>query len=206
MKKITFFIVTLLLFSNNALAKTNDGFFLRTFATIEYSAPSIGGGAHNSRFRTNDLGEQLINFENIAIGAHFRVNKFLGFNLNWAQSELSNNKLAAAPNLRRKAHFDIEHYNITALFYAPKVANSLEFFAELGVSDMKSKINYITSSNSLVSRKSHATAIIYGAGFQFLPFEKSQDAIRFSMQKYSPVLGLLDANYTTFRIGYLKAF
>jgi hypothetical protein len=34
----------------------------------------------------------------------------------------------------------------------------------------------------------------------------SEDAIRFSFQKYAGKMGLLNAQLTTVRIGYMKAF
>jgi hypothetical protein len=47
---------------------------------------------------------------------------------------------------------------------------------------------------------------LFGAGFQLTPFTKSEDAIRFSFQRYAPNLGLIHSDYTTVRVGYMKAF
>jgi hypothetical protein len=208
MKRNIFFILILLLISNKSFAekvKNDNGFFLKSYATIEYSAPSIGGGGSNSRFRTNVFERQIKDFENIAIGANFRVHKLLGFNINWVQSEMNNHSVSGL-SLSRRANFNIDHYNISALFFTPKVNDMLEFFAELGVSDMKSKLNYIDSSGNSFSGKSHVTAFIYGAGLQFSPFAKSKDAFRFSVQKYTPSSSLINGDYMTARVGYLKAF
>jgi len=205
MKRTIFYIVILSLFSAKTFAKTPDGFFFKPAVTIEYSAPEISGGGVNTDFKTSQsLFDQIIDFENIAVGGNFRVHENLGFNANFAQSAMDNHELFNVGSLSRKANLRIDQYNFSALFYAPIVKNLFEAFAELGVSDINSKLTYTRSNGVSFSGKAHETKAIYGAGFQINLTES--DAIRFSVQKYSGKLALLNANYTTIRIGYLKAF
>lgn len=204
MKKIIFFVATLSLFSANSFAKTADGFFFRPSISIEYSAPSLSNSG-SKNFHSNNLGKQISGFENIALGGNFRVHKFLGFNANWVQGALSDNSLQNVGYLNNKARFKFDQYNFSALAYLP-VNEFVEFFAEAGVSDIHSRLNYLQNSGVVANQKSHQTKTIYGLGFQFKPCEKSEDVIRVSFQKYSGKLELLDANYATVRIGYLKAF
>ncbi len=201
MKKFLLSFFALILIQNELFAQD---FFLKTFATIEYSAPVVSG-SKNRDLKTNIFEKQIKDFENIAVGFNFRVHKNLGFNLNWQQSDLNSNSLRDV-SISQKAHFKTNHTNFSALFYTPKVSEIIEFFFEAGVADMNTKIAYVDANGASYSNKSHQTMGLFGAGFQLTPFKKSDDAIRFSMQKYSPNLGLINSNYTTVRLGYMKAF
>lgn len=205
MKHIIFFTAILSLFAAKTFAATPDGFFFKSYLSIEYSAPDLTGGGSNADFKTNNLGKQISGIENFAFGGNFRIHKNLGFNVNWAQSGLHHNSLRDVFGLSKEVHFKIDHYNFSALTYAP-IDEFFELFAEVGVSDMNSKLNYITAAGASVTRKAHETMGLYGAGLQIKPWEKCDDMIRVSFQKYSGKLALLDSNYTTVRIGYLKAF
>ncbi len=208
MKKLftAIFIFSCLVIASTANAKITDGFFLKSFVSLEYSAPEISGGGGNTDFQTNLFGKQISNFENIAIGLHFRVHRYLGFNANWQQSELHNSSLTHYGALQQKARFKMDQYNLSALFYLPVKEDEFEIFAEAGVADMNSKLTFIASDSSSTYRKNHETMGLYGLGFQFMPFDDSDDAFRFSFQKYIGKLALLDSHFTTIRIGYLKSF
>lgn len=187
------------------IPRESAGFFFKPFLSIEYSAPRILGGGTNVEFKTShNLFSQVRDIENIALGMNLRIHRYLGFNANWAQTELDNTSLQNIGTLSREANFRLDQYNFSALFYAPIVENLFELFAEGGISDMSSRLNYASSSGNFSDRKSHETMGIYGIGFQILPSETS--AIRFSVQKYSGKLALLNSHYETIRIGYLKAF
>jgi len=181
------------------------GFFFKPSLSIEYNAPEVSGGGTNTDFKTSDdLFHQLREIENIALGFNFRLHRYLGFNANWVQSDLDNASLQDVGALSRKANFRIDQYNFSALFYVPLVENLFEVFAEGGVSDMTSKLNYANASGVFLERKAHETTGLYGAGFQLTLNENN--AIRFSVQKYYGKLALLDSHYSTVRIGYLRSF
>lgn len=205
MRHFTFFLVILSLFSAKAFAKSQNEFFLQSSLSLEYSAPSINGGGSNVDFKTNNFGKQFTGIENFAIGGNLRIHKYVGFNANWSQSALHNNYLQDIGVVSQEARFKINHYNISALTYLP-INKIFELFIETGISDMNSRLHYVTASGSNVSRKAHETTIIYGGGFQVKVSDNCDDAWRFSFQKYSGKLALLNANYTTVRIGYLRFF
>ncbi len=205
MKKLLIASALFAAISSQAFAKQlPEGFFFTPAATIEYSAPTLNSG-YDKNYATNNFTKQIANFENIALGGNFRVHKNLGFNINWYQSSLSDHSAHNVGYLNYKATQQFSQFNFSALGYLP--ANDLiDLFAEAGLADIDSKLKYVTNSGSVVSQKSHQTLGFYGLGFQFKPYKNSDDSIRFSIQKYSGKLGLLDANYATARIGYLKVF
>ena len=204
-KHVSYCATILSLFSSPALAKVADNFYLKPFATIEYSAPVITNGGSNSEFKTHNFGQQLRHFDNIAIGGSLRVHKNLGFNLNWAKTELKNDTLQNIGALSQEARFKMNQINLTALGYAP-LSEAFEAFAELGVADINSRLHYATAVGAGANRKAHETKMVYGLGLQFKPCPMSDDAIRLSFQKYAGRMGLLNAQLTTVRIGYMKAF
>jgi len=192
---------------HNITVKVTDpnAFYFKPYLSIEYSAPVISGGGSNVDFKsTKDIGGQIKNFQNIAIGGHFRVQKYLGFNLNWAHSELENNTLNGVGGLSRQAYLNISQINASALIFAPIVENTFELFAEVGASDINSKLNYIDGFGNFVSGKTHETKALFGGGAQINFNETS--TVRLSFQKYSGKLALIDSHYTTVRIGYLHSF
>ncbi|HLD76886.1 MAG TPA: hypothetical protein VI861_02005 [Rickettsiales bacterium] len=206
--KITHFLAIFFAISTfNAQAfEVVDGFFLQPSLTVEYSAPHMSDGGVNGSFKTNIFEKQLKNFENIAVGVHFRVHKYVGINANWAQTDLDNGALQNY-SVALKPRFKMDQFNVSALFFAPIVEDSLfELFAETGVSDMNSKLVFFESSGTYNYQKTHETHAFIGAGFQLAPFEDSTDAFRMSVQRYIGKLALLDTNYTTIRIGYVKSF
>ena len=181
-----------------------NAFYFKPYFSIEYSAPVISGGGANVDFKTSkSFFSQMREFENLALGGHFRVQKYLGFNLNWAQSEMDNSSANNLP-LSRKANFRMDHYNLSALFFVPVVEKSFELFGEVGAADMYSKIDYVQSNGNFVSDKAHETKAFLGAGAQINLNETS--SLRISFQKYSGKLALLNSYYTTLRVGYLHAF
>lgn len=181
-----------------------NGFFFKPFLSLEYSAPRISGGGINSQLRTNNFGKQMTHFENIAVGFNFRVHRYLGFNANWQKTDLTNDVLQGIGSLSQEARFKMNHYNFSALFYGPRIENFLETFLEAGVADMNSKLTYVQSNGVVGDRKAHETMGIYGVGFQLLV--NPDNIVRFSIQKYSGKLALIDSYYTTIRVGYLRSF
>lgn len=231
MKRIIFLSSLLLILSNQAFAQASDyenevepyqpplpsihniqvnvtsenAFYFKPFLSIEYSAPTISGGGANVDFKTSHrLSGQIREFQNFAVGGHFRVQKYLGFNLNWQQTEMDNASLYGVGTLARQANFKMDHYNLSALFFVPIVPNTFELFAELGVADMNSKIDYVQSNGNFVSTRAHETKALFGGGAQ-VNLNKTS-TVRVSFQKYSGNLALIHSNYSTFRIGYLHAF
>jgi hypothetical protein len=181
--------------------------YLKSYFTFEYSAPVITGGGPNVDFKTShDIFSQLRDIENIALGQHFRIHDYLGLQWNWAQTELDNIAFQDAGPLARRAIFKMDHVNFSALFFMPVEKNLFELFAEIGAADVRSRTSYVKSNGSLIAQKNHETTGIYGLGFQIKHFKNSDDAIRFSFQKYSGKLAGLDSHYSTVRFGYLKRF
>jgi len=174
------------------------------YLSLEYSAPRLSHDHGSNDFKTNSLEKQLKDIENIAIGLNWRPHKFLGFNANWAQTELRSNKIYNASSLQ-EGHLNIDQYNFSALFYLPVVKNLFDVFAEVGTSVMFSNLRYFDASQNLVSKNSSRAAALYGLGFQVAPFADSRSLIRFSAQKYSGSV-LSGNDYATFRVGYLMAF
>jgi len=174
------------------------------FISIEYSAPRFSNNNKPNQFKTNVFEKQMKDVENIALGLNFRVTKYFGLNANWAQTELNSGSLDNA-SLSQVARFNMDQYNFSGLFYLPIVENSFDIFAELGASEMFSRMNYTDSNQNFVQNKSHRAAAFYGAGFQVAPFANAKDLIRFSVQRYSGNL-VTGNEYSTVRLGYLKAF
>lgn len=208
MKKIILTIV-ISLFAFKAFAKEQKDFFFKPAISIEYSAPDISGNGVNGNFKTSQgFFEQMKDFQNLALGFNFRVHKYLGFNTNWSKTEMDNAVLSGVGALSRKAVLQVENYNFSTLFYIPTIKDSkktvLELFAELGASDIRTKLSYIDTIGNPFSGKSHQTKLFYGAGFQMNLTDK--DSLRFSFQKYDGKLSLVDSNFTTVRIGYLRTF
>ena len=104
----------------------------------------------------------------------------------------------------KKALYKIDHYNFSLLTYLPIVKNFFELFAETGVSDMRSDLNYFNSKGENIRRNIHETRFFYGAGMQISI--NSTTTFRFSAQRYAGSVGLIDSNYTTVRVGFLRFF
>ncbi len=203
MKKLILALAIFSLFSVESFAANPDGFFLRPSASIEYSAPALSDSV-SKNFKSNNFGKQISGFENIAVGGNFRVHNFLGFNANYAKGALSGHTLQSG-YLNNAAHFKFSQFNLSTLAYIP-LDNSFELFGEAGISNINSHLNYIQNNGAIASDQANQTKGFFGFGMQFKPCLNSQDMIRLSFQKYSGKLALLDANYSTVRIGYLKAF
>lgn len=89
----------------------------------------------------------------------------------------------------------------------PVIEDSIvELFGEVGVSKMKSKISIFETNGNYTKKKTSDTIPFIGFGFQVAPFESSKDAFRISFQRYLGKLDLIHANFSTIRIGYVKAF
>ena len=191
--------------ASEKLSEFADNFMLKSAFTAEYQGANINSSGQNNQFKTERLGHQLKNFENIALGLNFRVHKYLGFNLNWSKSGLENNGLSGV-SLSKKASLNIQNINATSLLYFPIVGDHwLDGFAEIGVSDVHGQLKFLETNGNQSEQNSHETAVLYGAGIQFMPYDLNI-AFRFGFQKYLTNLGLLNAHITTFRGGVVIPF
>jgi hypothetical protein len=178
--------------------------FASTYATFELGKSVLSHESVNSKFEnSNDFFENLRQFEDVALGAHIRFGLF-GVNVNWSQTSLKNNRLNGFNSLENSAKYKSDQINTTALFFLPIIPTRAELFVEAGVVDIGSKLSYTPTGGTKVQRKGHETIGLYGIGAQVSPF--GGDFIRLSAQRYMGKIGLLDTQYTTFRLGYLKSF
>ena len=185
--------------------KIADTFMLKSAFTVEYQGLGVKGYGQNDQFKRDSIGHQIKNFDDIALGLNFRVHKYLGFNLNWAKSGAQNNGLNGF-EISKKASLNLENINATSVLYFPIVGdNWLEGFAEIGVSDVNSQIKFAQTSGESVKEQYHETALLYGAGIQFMPYS-SDIAFRFGFQKYQTHLGLVGAKILAFRGGIVVPF
>ncbi len=195
-----------LLFSSASFGAVRDSFFLDPFVTIEYSAPRLSGNSGAKHFATNGIGDQIKKFDNIALGFHGRIHKYFGINANWSQTDLSSPSLNGRV-LEKKATLGLDYYNFSGLFFAPVIGDGFfEIFGEAGVSRMKSKISIFETGGAYTKVKKSEYKPFVGFGFQLAPFADSKDAIRFSVQRYIGKIDLIDATFTTVRLGYVKSF
>ncbi len=185
--------------------KIADTFMLKSACTVEYQSVGVDGYGQNDQFKRDSIGHQIKNFDDIVLGFNFRVHEYLGFNLNWAKSGVKNNGLNGF-EISKKASLNLENINATSVLYFPIMGdNYLEGFAEIGVSDVNSEIKFMQTSGDPVKEKYHETALLYGAGIQFMPYS-SDIAFRFGFQKYQTHLGLVGAKILAFRGGIIIPF
>ena len=185
--------------------KLADTFILKSAMTIEYQGMGTKGDGQNGQFKNRSFWNQLKNFDDIALGANFRVHKYLGFNLNWSKNTMKNGGLNGY-SLADKASLNLQNINATSVLYFPIIGDQwMEGFAEIGVSDVKSELKFIETNGQQIKQSSHETALLYGAGIQFMPYY-SDIAFRFGFQKYQTNLGLVGATITTFRGGVVIPF
>ena len=200
------FATLLMLFPRLAEAAIRDSFFLEPFVTVEYSAPRFYGNSSASHFATDSIFNQAKKFDNIALGFHGRIHKYIGLNFNWSQTDLTTTSLNGY-NLAKKASFGLDYYNFSALFFAPLVEDSVvELFGEIGISKMKSKISLLDNNGVYTKKVANADVPFVGIGFQVAPFESSKDVFRLTFQRYLSKLDLVGANFSTIRVGYVKSF
>ncbi len=182
-----------------------DGFMFKPAITFEYQGMDIDGSSSNDHFEDRHFEQQLKNFDNLAVGLNFRVHRYLGFNLNWSQNTFKNEGLNGFL-IRNKASLKIENINATSLWYFPIVGdNWLEGFVEIGVSDINSQLKFSEINGTVNTKQSHETALLYGGGIQFAPYD-FDIAFRLSFQRYESNLGLVDAKINTFRGGVIIPF
>ena len=203
MKKILALLSVVLFGISNANAGILSP-FASTFVTLELGKSVMSRKSINAKFEnSNDFFENLRQFEDVAVGGHIRFG-FLGVNVNWSQTSLKNNRLNGVSSLEGSAKYKSDQINTTALLFLPIIPTRAELFVEGGVVDIGSKLHYTPTGGTKVQRKSHETIGLYGIGAQVSPF--GGDFIRLSAQRYIGKVGLLDTNYTTVRLGYLKSF
>jgi hypothetical protein len=207
---LTFITANLLLskslIAENSLAEnsaSNNHFYFKPALSIEYVGSDLSNGA-NKNFKTNNFGKQISGFENIAIGGNLRIHKFLGFNLNWFQSEFSNDTLENY-SISNKARFKFQQYNLTALSYF-EANDFIEFFAEAGLSNIRSELKFSeTNSNSNKFRDSQ-NSLLYGFGIQGKFGKENRNLIRLSFHRQNQQLKFLNVDYASVRIGYAITF
>lgn len=205
MKKLCVLISCAFLFlSFSANAKIN-GLYFKPAVTLEYSAPSMSGSGANADFKTNNFGKQISNFENIAVGFHARIHKYVGLNFNYARTDLSNTALQDV-SLSQKARFAMSYYNLSVLGFLPIDANAFELFGEAGISKTKSKLSVFDAAGNFSKNTDDKYIPFIGGGVQFFPFKKSKDSIRFSALRYLNKIPMIDTNFTVVRLGYIKTF
>ena len=176
-----------------------------TFITVELSKSVLSHKSINSDFKNqNDYVEGLKQFDDIAFGGHLRFARYFGVNLNWSKTSLKNDSLNGIQSIEDKAKYKSDQINATALIFLPILTKRAELFVESGIVDIGSKLNYTPNGGAKIEKKSHQTMFLYGIGAQISPL--GGDYIRLSAQRYLGKIGLLDTEYTTFRIGYLKSF
>lgn len=191
-------------FSQLALANIADGLIFKPAFTVEYQGMGIDGSGQNGRFKSRSFGNQLKNFNNIALGMNFRVHQYLGFNINWAKNDLDNSGLSGY-DLDKKAHLSIKNTNISSLVYFPIIGDSwLEGFGEVGVSNVNSNLKFLQVDGTLINQSKHENVLLYGAGIQFMPYDMDV-AFRLGFQKYNTNLWL-NTKMTTFRGGVVVPF
>ena len=188
------------------LSDIEDGFLLKTAATLEYQLPNIVSNDGNSQFKNETIWNQIKSFNNIVVGTHFRAHKYLGFNVNWSKFIMESGDVNGAGALSAKAHLAIQNINLSSLWYLPLIGDHLlEGFVELGVSDVQSRLKYASDTQGFVNIKDHDTVPIYGLGLQFAPYD-SETVFRISIQKYNTKLSPLNATITSWRAGVIKYF
>jgi hypothetical protein len=191
--------------NNQNFSDILDGFVFKPAISIEYQGMDIDGGSQNSHFENRHFEQQLKNLDNIALGLNFRVHKYLGFNLNWSQNTLKNENLNGFL-IANKASLNIQNINATTLLYLPILKdNWLEGFAEIGVADVNSALKFTEVGGALTEHTSHETALLYGGGIQFMPYDLDI-AFRLGFQRYETNLGLVNAKINTFRGGVIIPF
>ena len=190
---------------DNKKIYNKNNFYIEPALSIEYNAPRVSGSGNNKHFATTEhIFKQLYNLENIAIGAHIRFHDNFGFNANWVQTSLDSTVLKDAQPLAKKALYKIDHYNFSLLTYAPIIKNFFEIFGELGLADMRANLSYVDINGKSVRSNSHQTRFFYSAGLQVSV--NDINTIRFSAQRYVGKVGLINSDYTTVRIGFLRFF
>jgi hypothetical protein len=190
---------------DNKKIYNKNNFYIEPALSIEYNAPRVSGSGNNKHFATTEhIFKQLYNLENIAIGAHIRFHDNFGFNANWVQTSLDSTALKDAQPLAKKALYKIDHYNFSLLTYAPIIKNFFEIFGELGLADMRANLSYVDINGKSVRSNSHQTRFFYSAGLQVSV--NDINTIRFSAQRYVGKVGLINSDYTTVRIGFLRFF
>lgn len=191
--------------SSNCFAQDQKIFYIQPALTLEYNMPSISGSGDNKRFNNQDhVIKQLYNFENIAVGGHIRFHDNLGINVNWVQSSLDSPVLQHIGILSKDAVYKIDHYNFSFLTFIPIVKEFFDIFAETGVADIRSNLTYQESSQVFVKKNTHETRFFYGLGSQIAINDVS--TIRFSIQRYVGSVGLINSDYTTVRLGFVRYF
>lgn len=186
-------------------SQEKNPFYLQPALTLEYNMPSISGSGDNKKFNNKDhIIKQLYNFENIAVGAHVRFHDNLGINANWVQSTLDSPTLQHIGVLSKDAIYKIDHYNFSFLTFVPIIKEFFDVFAEAGVADIRSTLTYQTSTENFTKKNTHETRFFYGLGLQIAINDVS--TIRFSLQRYTGSVGLINSNYTTARLGFVRYF
>ncbi len=205
--RVSLMVLGLMGVSVSAKAGILDSLVLEAGVSIEYAGVEFDGNGNSSHFENKKLEVQLKEFENVALGLHFRVHKYFGLNINWAQADLDNssglNGVATLSTVKPELRLDYTNYS--ALFFYPFVEDSVfEGFLELGVSDMYENLTYTDTSGQGIDIKDHQSNPFIGLGINYLPFEDSLDSVRFTAQGYINKINTTGADFYGFRVGYVK--
>ena len=192
-------------FPQNSQANILEGFIFKPAFTLELQRPEIMADDQDDQFRNGIFEKQLANAENVVFGLNLRLHKYFGINGNWSKFTMKNDNGLTSFAIDNKAELEINNFNLSSLFYFPLIGDGLlEAFAEFGVSDINSNLEFSTSSTPQ-SHKSHQSAFLYGGGIQFAPYESSL-AFRATVLKHNADIPLINASLITYRIGLVKYF
>jgi hypothetical protein len=174
------------------------------YLTLEFNKSYLSHKNINSNFSRNyNFKDNISNFNDVAIGANLKIFGSFGVNFNWSQTSLKNDNLYGVNNLENQAKYKSDQFNLTGLFYIPIIPTRAQIFLEAGVADIGSKLSYNQTDKININRSSNQLIGLYGFGAQISPF--GGDYLRFSVHRYTGKMKLLDTNYTSIRVGYLKA-
>lgn len=205
-KKFLIFSVSFLIVAN-ADANVNESFIFKPAITLEYQFPKITSGKDNGDFKNESAWDQIKGINNIVLGFNFRIHKYLGINANWSQFDMENSAIDGY-SVASKANLKTTNYNISSLLYLPIIGdNLLEGFVEIGASDMGNKLKLNTTDGNAIIDKSHETALLYGIGIQFAPYDLDT-VFRLSVQKYNSnyLSSKFGSDLYTYRAGIVQYF
>lgn len=193
-------LITMILSKNSAAALT-DGLIFKPALTLEYQVPKLDSN-NNGQFKNRLIEQQLKNFDNLVLGLNFRLHKYWGLNANLSKFTLENE---SATNYQSAPSLNLKMSNLSSVFYFPVINDGLlEAFAEIGASDLNSKLSFTNNSvNHII--KNHEIAPFCGAGVAINPYDLDL-TFRLGAQFYNTKLGNLQNNLIIWRFGIVKYF
>lgn len=201
--KIFHFAVLLIItiFSKNSSAALTDGLIFKPALTLEYQVPKLDSN-NNAQFKNRLIEQQLKNFDNLVLGLNLRLYKYWGLNANWSKFTLENKLMV---NYQSPTILNLKMGNFSSVFYFPVINDGLiETFAEIGIADINSKLNF-TNNSTDNNIKNHEITPFYGAGIAINPYDLDL-IFRIGIQFYNTKLGNLQNNLIIWRFGVVKYF